>query len=416
MRKLIFRILFLIVLVVLIKKTTFAQSLYTQQPTPGEISIMASTPFPEGVEPNLKGYQEIMDCGFNLVLTSGSVAYVERQFRILDNLKLKFIIYSPYLKTDTREEYIQHLSRNKHFAGWLLQDEPKFESLNTLQLQYRQLQDSDPDNLIYINLVGQLHKTFTGSYRSLYSYLEHIEDMFKPSLWSFDFYPILKRNGKILAEYEQFYTALEAFRKISKKTNRPFWAFCESMAYTTDSYSRPAATEAYLRFEAFSALAYGAQGIVYWTYGMRESNDSEKYISALVNLNGKKTEAWNAAKKVNKEIKKYNDVFYGCNVTDLRHTGDKLYSGTRKLSGEIGAFKMVNSEKAGVVVSCIENNGSKFIVIVSRDVFNKQKIRLELIPNKNLQDITSKNNKTYNWREDINLTLEKGGYVIFKEL
>ena len=117
------------------------------------------------------------------------------------------------------------------------------------------------------------------------------------------------------------------------------------------------AKESYLRYEAFTALAYGAQGIVYWTYGQRIPTPQEDYQSALVNLNGKKTATWYAAKKVNAEIRKFNNIFYGCEMKMVRHTGDKIYAGTQALSGEIGPFKSLASGGAGVVVSYIENNG-----------------------------------------------------------
>ena len=70
----------------------------------------------------------------------------------------------------------------------------------------------------------------------------------------------------------------------------------------------------------------------------------------------------------------------------------------------------------GVVASYIENNGGKYIIFVSRDVLNKQKVALELDPNKKVMDITSSKNTQYSWEKDINITLDKGGYIIFKEI
>ena len=66
---------------------------------------------------------------------------------------------------------------------------------------------------------------------------------------------------------------------------------------------RPIATEEYLRFEAFNALALGAQGIVYWSYAMQDPNDNGYYQSAVVDKNGNPGPSWNAVKQINKEIK-----------------------------------------------------------------------------------------------------------------
>lgn len=383
-------------------------------PTPGEITICASSPIPDGIQPSRKAYEDLIDCGFNLGMVYGDVDYFKKQFEIIGDLKFKYMIQNNDLFSDKRINFIEAFEDVPNFGGWKFRDEPSFESLKVLQSQYQDMYKADPSNLIYINMAGVVGNYFTGPYPTLYEYLEYFQKMFNPEVWSYDFYPILIRNGNLIVEYETFYSALEAFSAISHKTGKPFWAYCESMAYRASSYSRPPATEAYLRFEAFSALAYGAQGIVYWTYGQRAPQPSEQYQSALVNLNGKKSKSWYAAKKVNSEIKKYNDIFYRCKVLDIRHTGDKTYNGTKKLSGEFGPFKMVRCGKAGVVASQIENNGNIYIILVNRDVLNKQKISLELSDNKNIIDVSSLKNNRYSWRENINLTLDKGGYVIFK--
>ncbi|MCH5235257.1 MAG: beta-galactosidase [Muribaculaceae bacterium] len=385
-------------------------------PTPGEITICASTPIPDGIEPTRQAYLDLISCGFNMGMTNGNIDYFKKQFELIGDLNFKYMIQNGDLFSDKRDIFIKAFKDVQNFGGWKFKDEPSFESLKELQSQYHAMYEADPSDLIYINMAGVVGNYFTGPYPTLYEYLEYFQKMFNPEVWSYDFYPILIRNGNLIVEYETFYSALEAFSAISRKTGKPFWAYCESMAYKASSYSRPAANEAYLRFEAFSALAYGAQGIVYWTYGQRTPQPTEQYQSALVNLNGKKSRAWFAAQKVNKEIKKFNDVFYRCNVLEVRHTGDKIYKNTKKLSGEFGPFKMIRSGDAGVLVSFIENKGSKYIILVSRDVFNKQKITLELKNNKKVMNITSSKDTQYSWRKDVNITLDKGGYVIFKEI
>ena len=382
--------------------------------TPGEITICASSPIPDGITASKQAYIDLINCGFNSGMAQGSVDYFKQQFELIGNLDFKYLIQSGDLFTEKRSIYVKAFQDEKHFGGLKFKDEPKFSDLDELQVQDSKMMNAAPKNLIYMNLVGVLEKTFTGNLTNFYDYLELLQDKFAPEVWSYDYYPILTKNGKLIIEYDQFYSDLEDFSTISQKTGRPFWAYCESMAYKTKTYSRPAATEAYLRWEAFSALAYGAQGIVYWTYGQRKSNAVEDYTSALVNLNGKKSKAWYAAKKVNGEIKKYNDIFYQCKVKEVRHTGDRIYKGTRKLSGAFGPLQMVRSQEAGVMVSMIENNGKEYIMVVSRDVLKKQKVTLELVPNMNITDLTTATPTHYSWRKDINFTLSAGGYKIFE--
>lgn len=382
--------------------------------TPGEITIGASTPIPDGIEPTENAYRELVECGFNLGIARGSVDYFKRQFQLIGNLNFKYLIGSPDLLTDARKYYIEAFKNDKHFAGWSFKDEPQFNDLNTLQKQYEAMKKADPKNVIYINLVGVLEKAFTGNISRFADYLNLIQQRFNPDVWSYDFYPIIVKRGVQEIQYDQFYEDLENFMTISRKTGKPFYTFIESMAYETSWYSRPVATEEALRWEAFSALAYGAQGVMYWTYGMRKTYGAEKYISALVNLDGKKTPVWNYAKKVNGEIKRFNQVFYGCRVNEVRHTGDKIYKGTRKLSGGLGPIKMLRSGSQGVIISLLSSKGEEYIVIVSRDVERPQKIEIELKSNKKITEISSDTPQTYNWRNDIEINLLPGGYAIFK--
>lgn len=384
-----------------------------RHPTPGEISIMAVSPVPDGITPTKEAYEEVVDCGFNLVTSQGSVAFYQKQFSLIEDLNLRFIVSTPQLLTDNRSNYIKALKDNKHLGGWLLKDEPTAEFLPTLKEQYDIFKRQDPNHFILINLVGLIEKKFTGKYTVLKNYLENFQEMFQPMVWSYDYYPISMKSGKLNVNYEQFYSDLEDFSSMAKSTNRPFWAFCESMEYSTKWYSRPAPTESYLRFEAFSALAYGAQGIVYWTYSLRKSGSSEKYISALVDLKGKKSKAWYAAQKVNNEIKKFNDVFYECNVADIRHTGKKQYKGTRKLSGAYGPFKSIKSGDSGVLVSLIENKGKNYVVIVSRDVLKKQNLTIELESGRMIEELTSIDARRYTSEKPLNFTLDAGNYLIF---
>lgn len=384
-------------------------------PTPGYISIIASSPFPDGVAPTVQGYKDLVDCGFNVGISRGSVSYFRDQFILIGNLDFKYIISSVDLMTPNKAAYTKAFKNNKKLAGWCLKDEPQFSILNDLSTNYKALKREDPKHLILVNLVGVIEKAFTGNLKKFSDYLNLIQEKISPDVWSYDYYPIIVKGGRLIVEYDQFYSDLEDFSAMSKKTGKPFWAFCESMAYKTRSYSRPEGNEAYFSFEAFSALAYGAQGIIYWTYGLRNSNSVESYTTALVDLKGNKTKSWYAAQKVNKAIKKFNHVFYESNVLDVKHTGSNIYKGTKKLSGTFGPFKSVKSGNAGVLASYIENKGRKFIVFVNHDVSKTQSLNLTLTGSKKVINISSAN-ETYSGTNEIKLTLSAGGYIILEEV
>ena len=381
-------------------------------PTPGEISIVAATPVTDGIEATPQLYRDVEDCGFNLVINGGNYANIKKQFELMMNTNVKFLVSMSQLFGNNEARFISDLSKEKNFGGWFIKDEPTFDYLPKLKEQQERLQRLDPNSFKMINLVGMIEKPFTGNYKTVKDYISYIREILNPQVWSYDYYPILIKNGKFTVNHDQFYTDLEDFSSMSKTTGAPFWAFCESMEYSNKWNSRPAGTEAYFRFEAVSALAYGAQGIVYWTYGMRKSTSVETYISALVDAKGKKTKAWYAAQKVNHEIKKYNDVFFGCEVKEVRHTGKTLYKSTKRLNGSFGPFSSVTSENSGVLVSKLSNSGRNYIIIVSHDVQKTQKVNLTIDGRHNITFITDSNFT----RKDnkITIMLDKGGYAIME--
>lgn len=387
--------------------------------TPGEISISASSPFSDGLTPSSEGYQQLIDCGFNIAVMRGTADYLKQQFKLIGNKNFRLIVGSTdFLKENSPRfvEYVRELGKYPQLAAWYFTDEPTYDNLNKYRKIYSSLRRQDPSRVLFLNLVGVLEKTFTGNLKSFPDYLNLIQSQFAPDIWSFDYYPILIKKGDLIVNYEQFFSDLEYFRNISLKTGKPFWSFCECMEYKTPSYSRPAATEVYLRWAAFSALAYGAQGIAYWTYGMRNSNKVENYISALTTMKGEKTRAWYSAQKVNGEIKKFNHIFYKCRVKDVRHTGKKIFKGTKKLSGSYGPLKMVRSGDDGVVVSLINNNGKEYVMIMNHSVTNNQNISIELLPNVSIKDLTESSESVLNWREEISFILPKGGYKLYQKL
>ena len=168
-----------------------------------------------------------------------------------------------------------------------------------------------------------------------------------------------------------------------------------------------------MRLEAFSALAYGAQGLVYWFYGYRQNSDTEKYIICPTDINGNKTIIWNRVQTVNKEIKKYNDIFYGCTVKDII-VGTNTYSGN-------GPVESLISSNGDILVSNISNNGYEYLVIVSSDAVNSKKVNLKFTKDYNKSYLVSEMTSNFNFRPEVGadvlsriIDLEPGGYAILR--
>ena len=389
-------------------------------PTPGYISIVASTPIPPSQKYERKSYEDVIDCGFNLIFQETSVNGSKQIMSIIDGLDLKVMWSNPGIRGANSVETAKEFPNGSQVAGWQFDDEPRFSELDKLQICYDELRHIMPDKLLYINLIGVNYKQFCGDSPDYVSYLDTIERRFSPQIWSYDIYPFYVKAGKVMASLDLFYSDLEIFSGISRRTKSPFWAYCQSMSFKNKDVERPAATIPYLRFEAFSALAYGAQGIVYWTYGQRKDTYSEQYLSALVNLDGSKTPAWYAARQVNNEIKALNSVFYQSQLVDCKHTGDKVYNGTKKLTGAFGPLKNIRTGEKGVMASHLRTGDKDYLIVVSHDPFNKQTVRLNFKDNVNVEELsvvsTDGNYKLMNNKRSglVKKELSAGGYLVFQ--
>lgn len=193
-------------------------------------------------------------------------------------------------------KFINDWKNNETIGGWLFKDEPKLSQISVnskLYQLYSLIKSIDDRHLIYINLYGgasgvdievDIEKDEGDSQyqieRKKYNlYVDTFQNVFRPSYFCYDLYPfILNQKGELEPNFKTFYSDLDIFSDLSKKTGRPFWVFIQSMAFCNGYMKNfhPIATLPLLRFAVFSALGYGAQGIVYWTYHQRENTTEEE--------------------------------------------------------------------------------------------------------------------------------------------
>lgn len=362
--------------------TSIKENLPYINPTPGEIPIVASSAWLDEEPASLSRLSDVKACGFNVTLAATTLSYFNTVSPYLKKLGLKAIVGFPEFSSLTGRSIIDTLKNNPVIGGWRICDEPRAEEFSKWKKVYDYVAQADPTHIPYINLVGpEAGSYFLGECKNFQTFLNEFQHIFKPAVWSYDTYPISVKNGKLNINYGNFYEAFEIFSKLSKITQRPFWAYCQSMSYKNKSIERPAATLSYLSFEAFSALGYGAKGIVYWTYSQRRSHGPSAYLSALVDLNGKKTKAWYAARQVNGEIQALKDVFLNTQYVDTWHTGGDIPSVSKRFFGNHGCLKTISGGNKGFQISLLESVNFSYIVIVNKDVQKNQKINISFLDN-----------------------------------
>lgn len=383
-------------------------------PTPGEIPIIGFNPFTEfrnivgndGLPQVTKSaLEEMKDCGFNaaIALISKYSTVAEPEVDFFEDTGIGLIASYSRLtlnSADGKDIACINLLKNKPgLVGWYFKDEPLYEEFESLSETYKKLLKLDPKHMFLITLVGGPVQKFMNPYfydtdiekdstgNQIYEeFLNKYQDLFKPPVFSYDLYPVrTDNNGDLYLYTDRFYSDFEIFSRMAKKTGRPFWAFCQSEAYhVKDSLAGcPAPKEEYLRYEAFSALAYGAQGIQYWTYGQNQDNETETYLTALV---GKlpdgsigKTEYWYYARTVNAEIKKFTSVFLGCELISA-----VLISSSERDAITLpawGPFTSIQAVSGGALVTVIKNGNMNYAVIVNSSPLDSAKLLVEFAQN-----------------------------------
>jgi hypothetical protein len=128
--------------------------------------------------------------------------------------------------------------------------------------------------------------------------------------------------------------------------------------------------------QVFSDLAYGAQGIQYFTY-WTPYDTVWKFNNAPVSLEGKRTDSYDRVKQMNEEIKSLSYVFLGAKVITIAHTGNPVPTGTKPLSGLPSPVKELSTEGSGAVVSVLKNRKDNYLVVVNRDFLKPMKLTIE---------------------------------------
>ena len=337
-------------------------------------------------------------------------------------------------------------------VGWLIVDEPKFNQLELCrdiqQILIKKLYRLKSMN-IWINCICQEDskiednkeeedKGYTGGY-SYPGYLDYIQKLLSPQVWSFDQYPIrIKDNGDVFVQ-SGYFRILRCYMLQSKKTGRPFWAFCQCLCIlrskkgVTNGITTPKPSYPLMRFEAFCSLAYGAQGLEYWSLTTRgmvvESSGLPRFGDAPLDEKGDihDMSIYNAIKTLNSEIRKGQSIFLGAVPKKVRHTGEKTWEGVDYYQpGEsFGPLHSMVTTSKGAIVSWLVNGSDNYLLIVNHDPLNSQAITLYVDSLTTIWRVSLTKQPDFSVFHEgdeskppqsvfIKQTLEAGGYVLLK--
>lgn len=324
----------------------------------------------------LARYKELAECGFTTSFSSFPDARsAAAALDIAQAAGVKLFIALPELAADpeaTAKRFMSHPA----LGGYHLQDEPSAADFPRLAQWLARIESIDKSHPCYINLFP----TYASAQQlGCPTYQEHIDRYLKQvpvPFISFDHYPIVGQQLRA-----DWYQNLEIIRNASLKTEKPFWAFCLSVAHGP----YPIPTIAHLRLQAFSDLAYGAQCIQYFTYWTPGSDATFTFHDAPIDPKGNRTATYGVVKQMNAEIQALAPIFLGSRVVAVAHTGQPP-AGTAAYK-PADPVKSLQTDGPGAVASLLAKSDQRYLVIVNRDFTTAMALEITFDPAVSIRSI-----------------------------
>jgi hypothetical protein len=333
----------------------------------GKIPILAWYSIPAS-ETTVERYQEMKDAGITHSLSFfANVTDLQKALDVAAKVGVKLIVNCHELKTDP-EKTVRLVMNHPATAGYHLIDEPGIGLYKELGDWGRRIQAVDSKHFCYVNLfpnfADSITQLGTKDYRK---YVSECARQIPLQFLSFDYYPVLKDRLS-----KTWYENLEQFSSEAKKANKPFWAFALTTNYD-DGHLTPQ-TLAAMRLQVYSNLAYGAQGIQYFTYWSATSVNApstEDQRGAPITADGKRSVVYDRVKQMSEEIRNLSGVFLGAKMLWVRHSAKGMIpAGTIRLTSLPDPVKVLDSNGAPILVSLLENGDFNYLVVVNKDFLN----------------------------------------------
>ena len=408
-------------------------------PTPGHITIGASSIVILNTVENtqqklIDTYSNVVDMDFNLFVAEGN--YTSTQPGIFTTFKDKnFWSRLGTLDLNSITSYVNALKKYDNLKMWFIIDEPKSDDLEKVSDCMKLIHQLDNTRISWSNIIpnkmgGSLELVPSGIDDFYLKWMQEVNKIVYPSLWSFDNYPfkMIYGTNDIVYDQKAYNNIIQAYHNLSKETNRPFWSFCLACQIISVkdknningewNYNYPAPDLGQLRVEAFTALAYGAQGIIFWPIRQRTIEETfssissnEFYTNAILNYDGSINQKQkDISEQVIKEIKELDKYFYNCKITNYL-----LCTSSNNDSINFGPINSINLNKQyGVLISLFTKDNNKYFAIVNQNAFEKQTLNLSFNQKVKLEYSLNQDNLNNTIQENIlTITTEPGECLIF---
>lgn len=322
-------------------------------------------------------YEEMADAGFTFVIGGNGVvnrALSRRLLEVADQVGIDVIVTDQRVSErtfskrylDQEREYLQEVVNDyidyPAFAGLNLYDEPGTDRYTSLSAATQLLESIAPGKIAYVNLFPSYAVPGALKANDYEEYVSRFVSEVRPPVLSFDHYPLLtpdETSGDPTPITEDYFYNWAVIRRASLEADIPSWIFIQSV----DFHQHRLPTEAEILWQVNVSLAYGAKGIMYFTYWTPQSH--ENFNAALITPDGERTPLYGYAQKINRYLSAVGKELKPLASVSVSHTEQPLPRGASAFEPDEWLQSISGSE---VIVGQFEgpDGDRRWVLIVNR--------------------------------------------------
>ena len=324
----------------------------------------------------VENYQTAKNSGINILYGLYEKGEINRQ-PVLTSLNCAAAVGLKYLVTDSnvlagsedKDEMDRVLAQYKSspaFIGCLMVDEPAIPEMAVYGDCAVNYAKSLPNSIYYMNLmpiyakanqlkVSKLNETGGAVSQELYQqYLDTYVNTVQPRFLSYDYYPC---SGTFPSVESQYFLNLSMVRATTRKANIPFWVFIQTCSFGGGTR---VPTKAEVLWQVNTALAYGSQGIQYFTYWL-------PLEYGMVDRSGNPTAIYGYVRTANDQIQGVQNVLMNSRSEGVIINGD---SPAPVPSGDVlaGYQKLRSVSGVPTITGCFNYGGKATYYVVNNSL------------------------------------------------
>ncbi len=271
------------------------------------------------------------------------------------------------------KDMVKKAGKSKSIIGYYVCDEPSALAFPALGKAVAALKKYAPGKIAYINLypnyatlwkMDQI-KSQLGT-KTYTEYLERFVNEVKPQVISYDNYMVefsmdLENSDKAAS----YYTNLLEVRRVAGKYNIPFYNIVSSnqiRPYTTIP------SPANLAFQAYTTLAAGAGGIIWYTY------HGQSYGYNPLDKEEDRTIVWRYLQEVNRQLSILGPIVKQLKSTGVYFTSPAPVASLPVLPGK--SIESIESEDPQMIGEFESAQGVKYVMVVNLNLRKSAKFKL----------------------------------------